>query len=248
MLKTILIDDEQKDIEVLQKLLEKHCGNVEVLATANNVKKAQTLLSTMSPDLVFLDIEMPNATGFELLSRLKAINFEVIFTTALEKYAVKAFKHNALDYLLKPIDAGELVAAVAKCEEKKKHKTTGNINIRELLSAFEQPAKSTRVSVPMHDEILYIESGEIIRLEGDSNYTHIYLMGGKKITSSKTIKDYEEILSGMKFFRIHKTHIINLKHAKKYTKGTGGSITMIDDTTLEVSKYRKNELMEALSQ
>lgn len=247
MLKTIIIDDEPAGIETLEALLERNCPDVNLLATANTVKKAEQLLSSTSPDLVFLDIEMPYATGFELLGRLKNINFEVIFTTAFSQYAVKAFKHNALDYLLKPIDTDELIAAVSKCADKKKSKTTGNVNIGELLAAIEQPSKLTRVSVPMHDEILYLDSDDIIRLEADSNYTHIYLVNGKKITSSKTIKDYEGILGGMNFFRIHKTHIVNLKHTKKYTKGIGGSITMIDDTTLEVSKYRKNELMDALN-
>lgn len=245
MLKTIIIDDEPAGIEALEALLARNCPNVEVLATANTVKKAEQLLLNMSPDLVFLDIEMPYATGFELLSRFKNINFEVIFTTAFSQYAVKAFKHNAIDYLLKPIDPDELVTAVVKCLDKKNKNLIGQSNVVEKLSAT-GTGKSTRLAIPMHDEIIYLDSEDIVHLEGDSNYTHIYLVDGKKITASTTIKYYEELLKGMQFFRIHKAHIINLKYVKKYTKGIGGYITMIDNSTLEVSKHRKNQLMEEL--
>ena len=247
MINAIIIDDEKAGRETLETLIAKYCPQVKILAAADSVKKGIALLSEHKPDLVFLDINMPHATGFELLSRLKEVNFEVVFTTAYAEHALNAIKHNALDYLLKPIDVKELEAAVKKCEEKIKNNQPGNLNIAALLTAMKQSTKSPRLSVSSQDGILYFAPEEIIRLEADSNYTQIYLKTGHKVTASRSIKEYEDFLLSHNFFRIHDSHIINLAYVKKYSKGIGGQIIMSDDTTLEVSKYRKNKLLEALS-
>jgi two-component system LytT family response regulator len=248
MLNAVIVDDEDSGVESLRLLLNKYCTNVNVVAVANSVSEAEEKIPPLSPDIVFLDIAMPFANGFELLKRIKNKNFSVIFTTAYNEYALKAIKHSALDYLLKPIDPEELVLAIKKCEEHKSSKAPSLEKIENLVNALAQSSqKVQKLPVPTLDEIMYVDIDTVIRLEADSNYTNIFLSDKQKLTSSKTLKEFESLLSGQKFFRIHKTHIVNLDFIKKYIKGDGGYVVMADGKTLEVSRLKKTELLLQMS-
>ncbi|MGP8217338.1 MAG: LytR/AlgR family response regulator transcription factor [Bacteroidia bacterium] len=247
MLNAIIVDDEVSAAGSLNILLGKYCPGVKVLGIANSADQAETMINTLSPNLVFLDVEMPHADGFQLLARFKQISFDVIFTTAYNEYALKAIKHNALDYLLKPIDKDELIAAVKKCEEKKARGQVDYIKVENLLSSLAMGHKLQKLPVPTLEEILYVDMDNIIRFEADSNYTIIYLKVGKKLTSSKTLKEYELMLAGQSFFRVHKTHCINLTQITKYIKGDGGFVVMTDGATIEVSRQKKAELLALMA-
>lgn len=246
MLNAIVIDDEVSSAGALNLLVKKYCPGVNVLAVAHSADEAEEKIKELSPDLIFLDVDMPHADGFQLLSRFKEITFDVIFTTAHNEYALKAIKHNALDYLLKPIDMDELVAAVKKCEEKQVQGKHDFLKVENLVAAL-AAQKVQKLPIPTPEEILYIDMDTIIRCEADSNYTIIHLKGGKKITSSKTLKEYENMLSGQPFFRVHKAHCINLAEISKYIKGDGGYVVMTDGATLEVSRQKKAELLMLMS-
>jgi len=247
MLKAIIVDDEEAGVESLQLLLKKYCPGVQVSATANSVSEAEEKINANPPDIIFLDIAMPFANGFELLKRIKSKNFSVVFTTAYNEYALKAIKHNALDYLLKPIDSDELIAAVKKCEEKQDSGSPDMKKIESLMATLAHSQKAQKLPIPTLEEIMYVDVDNILRMEADSNYTHIYLSDKQKLTSSKTLKDYEQMLIGQKFFRVHKTHIINLGYVRKYIKGEGGYVVMADGASVEVSRQKKAELLTLLT-
>jgi two-component system, LytTR family, response regulator len=246
MLNALIIDDEVLGAKTLETLLKMHCTNVHVMGMAHSADDAEKSIAGMSPDVIFLDIEMPFANGFELLQRFKNHPFEVIFTTAYNEYAVKAIKHNALDYLLKPIVPEELVAAVKKCEDKKTKDPEGYKNLEKIISTLSQ--KVHKLPVPSPEGIVYLDPDNIVYLQGDINYTHIHLIQGNKITSSKTLKDFEQLLSAKQFFRIHKANIINLSYVSKYLKGDGGEVVMAEGSSLEVSRQKKAELLALLAQ
>ena len=253
MLNALIIDDEVLGAKTLESLLKMHCDNVTVMGIVHSADDAEKSIIAGSPDVIFLDIEMPFANGFDLLQRFirrdpygKNHPFDVIFTTAYNEYAVKAIKHNALDYLLKPIVPDELIAAIKKCEDKKTQDPDGYKNLEKIISTLSQ--KVHKLPVPSPDGIVYLDPDNIVYLQGDINYTHIHLIQGNKITSSKTLKDFEQLLSTKHFFRIHKANIINLSYVSKYLKGDGGEVVMIEGSSLEVSRQKKVELLALLSQ
>ncbi len=247
MLNALIVDDEVLGAKTLESLLRMHCNNVNVLGIVHSADDAEKSIAGIAPDVVFLDIEMPFANGFDLLQRFKSHPFEVIFTTAYNEYAVKAIKHNALDYLLKPIVPEELVAAVKKCEDKKGKDSGGFKNLEKIISTLSQ--KVHKLPVPSPDGIVYLDPDNIVYLQGDINYTHIHLIQGNKITSSKTLKDFEQnFLPAKQFFRVHKANIINLSYVSKYLKGDGGEVIMSEGSSLEVSRHKKVELLALLSQ
>jgi len=246
MLNALIVDDEILGAKTLESLLKLHCANVNIMGIVYSADEAEKSINGTLPDIVFLDIEMPFANGFDLLQRLKSPSFDVIFTTAYNEYAVKAIKHNALDYLLKPIVPDELVAAIKKCEEKKNKGPNEYKSLEKIISTLSQ--KVHKVPVPSPDGIVYLDTDSIVYLQGDINYTHIHLIQGNKITSSKTLKDFEQILPVKQFFRVHKANIINLSYVSKYLKGDGGEVIMVDGSALEVSRHKKAELLALLSQ
>lgn len=247
MLNAIIVDDEASGAGSLKILLGKYCPDVKILGVASSADEAEKMINTLSPNLVFLDVEMPHADGFQLLSRFKKISFDVVFTTAYNEYALKAIKHSAIDYLLKPIDKDELIESVKKCEEKHSKGQVDYMKVENLLASLAQTHKVQKLPVPTIEEILYIDIDNIIRFEADSNYTMIFLRSGKKITSSKTLKDYEMMLVGHPFFRVHKTHFINLSEITKYIKGDGGFVVMTDGATIEVSRQKKADLLAMMA-
>ena len=244
MINAILIDDEKNALEVLQMQLTQFCKEVNIVATANGGAKGIEAIKKYNPDLVFLDIEMPHKNGFDVLTETSQFNYDVVFTTAYDQFAIKAFKFSALDYLLKPIDIVELQQAVEKAKQKK-----GNTNLDEkiklLFSQIQPQQKLTnKIALPIGDAMQLTEPDEIIRCESDSNYTHIFLTNGKKITLAKTLKEVEENISGNPFYRIHQSHLINMNHVSKYIKGDGAYVVMKDGTQIAISRNKKEAFME----
>lgn len=242
MLRTLIVDDEKRGRESLQKLLEVNCKNVEVLGLADSLESAYKFILKENPDLVFLDVEMPQGSGFELLKRFEKINFKTIFVTAHQHYAIKAIKFSAVDYLLKPVDVDELLEAVLHVA------SSGNQNnhhhYSNLLSNLTNE-KSGKIAVPVKDGVAFIDPMDIIRLQADRAYTHIYTIAGK-YTASKNIKEYEELLNELNFFRIHNSHIVNLKHVKHFSRMDGYFAQMSDGTTVEVSRRKKDQFLQLM--
>ncbi len=247
MIKAIIIDDEENGRETLLFSLKEVCPEVEVVAQADSAISGLKAIEQHKPDLVFLDIEMPYGTGFDLLQNISKIDFEIIFTTAYDQYAIKAFKFSAIDYLLKPINLMELKSAVEKVQKRQAARES-ELKYELLKDNMEEKESSFhRIALPTNDGLEFMEIKDIIRLEASGNYTMFYMAGGKKIIVGKTLKEYEELLEEHNFFRTHKSHLINLQYLKKYIKGTGGIVVMSDDSEIEVAKRRKEAFLDKLA-
>ncbi|MBC8485170.1 MAG: response regulator transcription factor [Bacteroidetes bacterium] len=242
MIKAIIIDDEQKARETLSDSLSLYCKNIDVIAEADGVKTGLVVIKENNPDVVFLDIMMTDGSGFDLLELIPTINFEIIFVTAYDKFAVKAFEFSAVDYILKPIKPQQLIRAVGKLKKSEGFETI-NKKLEVLISNKNNLEK---IALPSLDGLCFIRIEDIIRCESDGNYTTFYMNSGEKVIVTKLIKEYEEMLSPLTFYRIHKSHIINFKYIKKYTRGDGGSVIMNDGTKIEVSRRRKEGFVSAL--
>ena len=245
MIKAIVVDDESNARESLINMIKLFCKNVEVCGEGKNIDEAQELINAHHPDVVFLDIEMPHGNGFQLLERFDSIPFQIIFTTAYDQYAIKAIKFSALDYLLKPIDHEELQLAVEKVNENRGEEQSSH-KFETLKQNLNQETHLERIVVPDSDGLVVLELSDIVRCESDSNYTFIHLTTKKKIIVAKTLRDFEEMLSTENFTRVHRSHLINMKHVKKYIRGEGGSVIMSDGSEVEISRRKKPEFMEAL--
>ncbi len=245
MIKALIVDDEPSAVNTLRLMLERYIPEITMLRSTNDPQEALPLIKNFQPDLLFLDIQMPVLNGFELLKRIPAFSFEIIFTTAHDQYAIQAIRFSALDYLLKPIDADELRAAFDKFINRNKLKT-GNQplyqNLMHNISVADK--KDFKLAVPTIDGTFFYFPDEIIRLEGESNYTRLFFNGKKPMLVSKTLKDYEELLAGHGFIRVHKSHLINKNHVVNYTND--GHLVLTDQSRVEVSRRRKEEVMEAL--
>ncbi|MCK0160955.1 LytR/AlgR family response regulator transcription factor [Allomuricauda sp. F6463D] len=246
MLKALIVDDEQHCINRLEGLLLSEAQDIEIKACCKTIDAAKKEIDRINPDILFLDVQLGNETGFELLSQLKSIDFEVIFTTSYDNYALKAFKFSALDYLLKPIDKDDLADALQKLRQQKSLKETSQ-KLDVLFHNFkENKQTSKRIAVPTVDGFTMLDTKEIMRFQSDVNYTHIHTIANKKLTASKTIKYFEDVLDECSFFRVHKSHLVNLDYIETYTKGKGGYITLSDGTKIEVAIRRKEELLQKL--
>lgn len=246
-IRAIIVDDELGARESLSKMIEKNCKQIEIVAKADSMKTAYEAITEHQPDLVFLDIEMPKGNAFDLLEKFKEINFNIIFTTAYDHYAIKAIKFSAVDYILKPIDPEELVNAVKRLESKLGQKETLNNQFKTLLSNVRPENKLKKVGIPDGDGLIFINLSDIIRCDSDGNYTFFILTNGKKIIASRTLGEYEQMFSDDNFFRVHRSHLINLEHVKKYIKGEGGYVVLSDNSQVEVSRRNKNDFLEKLS-
>lgn len=247
MIRTIIVDDEEKSRITLKNLITKHCPSLEIADLCDSVASAVVSIAKNAPDLVFLDIEMPFENGFTLFEKIKNPSFQVIFTTAYDQYAIKAIKFSALDYLLKPVDVEDLKSAIAKCVEKRKSNTNHSDEYEMLLSALKLKSKSAKIAVPTFDGLQMIHANDIVKCVADESYTHITLTNGTKLVVSRILKEFEDLLSDFNFFRVHNSSLINLTHVKKYVKGDGGYVLMSDDETVEVSRRKKNELLQRLT-
>lgn len=243
MVKALLVDDEKHCLETLSWQLSKFCPQVEIVGACDSAEKALEVLRREEIELTFLDIEMPVMNGFELLQQCKPIRFEIIFTTAYDMFAVKAFKFSALDYLLKPIDKDELIQAVEKAINRKQPVLQEQLNIL-FQNLYQHHHPSYKIALPTMEGLEFVEAKDIIHCQSDGNYTHIFLTDGSKYLISRTLKETEELLAGLNFLRVHHSHTINLDHIKKYVKGDGGYLIMSNNATINVSRSRKEELLK----
>ncbi len=242
MTRAILIDDETNTREALRALLQHYCPDVTIIGEAASAEDGLQLLRTHSPDLLFLDVEMPLGSGFDLLDALGSASFDIIFTTAHDRYALRAIKCCALDYLLKPVGVAELRAAVAKAQRQpapvaaQLHALHDNLRARHGLAG--------KVVLPTMQGFEVVDVARIVRCQADDNYTLFVLEGKEKILVSRTLREYEELFSEFDFLRIHQSHLINAAHVKRYIKGSGGYVQLTDDSIIEVSRRKKDELLK----
>jgi two-component system, LytTR family, response regulator len=247
MYKTIIIDDEKGCRDSLENLL-KDFPQITIVAMVDSISAAQEAITNLQPQLVFLDIEMPGGTGFELLEKISNINFDVIFTTAYDQYAIKAIKYSALDYLLKPIDPNELIEAINRFASKKSDQDLINNKFKTLLNNISGETTHQKIAIPDGEGLNFIKITDIIRFQSDGSYTYMHtIQNGKPTLISKPIGDYQDMLTNEVFVRIHRSHLINLQHVVKYVKGEGGYAIMSDNSKVEVSRRKKTEFIEALS-
>ena len=246
MVRIIIIDDEQKSCQTLERLLSDFCKNVEVLALCQTIDAGVEAINKYKPDLVFLDVQMKGETGFDLLTKIHPVDFEIVFATAYSEYAIKAFKFSAIDYLLKPIDIEDLRKAVEKVEQKKNMDIPGRI---EQLMSNLKPASSKqhKLAIPSSDGLVFVKITDIVYCEASSNYTTFFIADGKKYIVSRTLKEYEDMLADNDFFRIHNSYLINLNAIKKYIRGDGGQVVMVNDATLDVSKRKKESFLKKIA-
>lgn len=247
ILKAIIIDDEARSRKALQLALNDYCPSVQITAIAETPEKGIEAIINNNPDIVFLDVQMPGMSGFDLLSHFPEINFDIVFITAHDHYAIKAIRFSALDYLLKPIQVDELMAAVKKAEEKKNNRHT-NWQYKSLYENVRNSHNASgSIAVPTGDGLLFIKTQNIIRCEAEGNYVIIYQAGKEKMLITKTLGDIESMLDAKEFFRVHNSHLVNLTHIKKYVKGDGGYVIMTDNSTVDVARRKKEEFMQMLN-
>lgn len=246
MIKAIIIEDEKMSRETLRRLLEKYCPTVEVLAEADGYRKGLEEIRKHPPDVIFLDIQMPDGSGFRLLEEIDEFDFEVIFTTAFDQFAIKAIKYSALDYLLKPIIPDDLVAAIERVEKKKIEKIRRKNLEASPENYLAQDERSQKIILSTSEMIHVINVDDIIRCESDNYYTYFYFIDGRKLLVSKTLKENEELLSQHNFIRPHKSHLVNIKYIKSYIRQDGGYILMTDGMKIPVSRRKKDKIMEII--
>lgn len=246
MLRAIIIDDidniRQKNIAVIKQ----YCPDVAIIAEADSVTSGVAAIKKYLPDLVFLDVEMQDGTGFDLLQQLKPIDFKVIFVTAFQEFAIKAFRFSAIDFLLKPIDPSDLIEAVAKARETL-NKEMLELQFSTLFSNIERPRSLQKIVLRTAEKVYSINVQDIIRCESEKNYTTFYMLNGQKLLVSTTLKEYETMLLPMGFFRTHQSHLINMLYFDHYVKTDSGSIIMKDKTVIPLSVRKKEEFFSALN-
>lgn len=245
MIQTLLVDDEEDARVILRSYLSMYCENVKVIGEANGVKTGLQAIRSLKPDLVFLDVRLSPGSSFDILHQLEEIDFDIIFTTAHDEYAVKAIRFSAIDYLLKPIDIDELTRAVTKVSEKKREdsrKMRYDI-FRENLSILNE--QFGRIVLPTMDGFVVVEVKNIVRCEADRNYTHFFFVDGKKTTIPRTLKIYDDLLGNLGFFRAHQSHLINLQQVTEYKRRKKGGIAILrDHTEIPVAENRKDDFIE----
>jgi len=247
MLKAIIIDDEKKSVQAMERLLARYCSDVFIISTANGCESGIEVINRFKPDVVFLDIQMPDGSGFKLLEEVGEINFEVIFTTAYDQFAIKAIKYSALDYLLKPIVPNDLKVAVEKAKKKKLGGQV-NRNIEVLLENIKTPRDEPKKIVLSTSEGMHIvKVSDIIRCESDDYYTRFYFLNGKKLMVSKTLKENEELLSAHNFIRPHKSHLVNVAYIKSFMRIDGGVIVMTDSSKIPVSRRKREKVIDIIN-
>lgn len=243
-LKTILVDDEPRGLTSLQKLLDMNCEQVEIIECCNSAASAHDAITFLQPQLVFLDVAMPEKNGFDLLHNLPAINFEIIFVTAHSNYMTQAFRFSAIDYLLKPIDEELLIAAVKRAEARITGHAAGQ-NVETLLHNIEQSKdlQKMKLCIPSIKGFQVVMIKDIIYCEASSNYTNFYFTDRPVICTSKPIHIYEEMLVDFNFIRTHKSFLVNLEHVSEYVRGEGGTIVLSNNHEVEVSRRKKDSFM-----
>lgn len=238
----VIIDDEAKNIKLLQNMLEMHCPAVQVLATDTGAKNVLLLIDELQPQLVFLDVEMPYINGFDILKKLEPVNFETIFVTAYSHYAVEAFEHHATGYITKPVNADKLIAAVNTALKRIEEKSI-NKNLFSLLEQNSRQAAPDKIPLSTSNGLVFVKLADILFCESSGNYTNFYINDNKKIMVSRQLGEYEKLLPEANFTRIHDKYIINLSYIKEYIKGSGGDVVLENGKELPVASRRKEEFL-----
>ena len=249
MIKAVIVDDVEKARSALRSDIKNYCSELQLIGEAESVASGMQLIKAVLPDVVFLDIKMADGSGFDLIEGLRKegpINFQVIFTTAYDEFAIKAFKYSAIDYLLKPVDPDDLIQAV-----KKIRKTTSTEQFNENLSILLESMKSMqsinkRIALNSIDKVQVVNISDIIQCESQRNYTLFYLVNHKQVLVTRTLKEFEDMLEGDGFLRVHHSHLINLKHLKEFIKTDGGYALMSDNSQVPVSVRKKEQLLKIL--
>lgn len=246
MLRAIVIDD----IEAIRKknsaIIKSSCPNISIIGQADSVESGLKLIKQLSPDIVFLDVEMPDGTGFDLLQKLKPINFKVIFITGYEDFAIKAFRFSAIDYLLKPLDANDLIEAVKKAEESLS-KEVFDMKLSNLFANLERPKNLQKLVLKTADKIYSVNVQDVVNCESDKNYTTFHFINAPKLIVSTNLKEYETLLTPFNFFRTHQSHLINMAYFDHFIKTDGGNtIIMKNKTSIPLSVRKKEEFLVLL--
>ena len=244
-LRVILIDDELPSLENLQQKITEFCPDLKIVATTQKPEAAIKLIEELRPDVVFLDIEMPRINGFRMLNEIQEKDFEVVFTTAYNHYAIDAVRISAFDYLVKPISVNDLQNTVARLLKNSEENPRQKLEIVPQNISLSKP-QNDKMTISTSDGLEFFEIGSIIRIESSSNYSKIFFKDGKSILVTKLLKDFEEILLPYRFFRIHNSHLINLNYIKKYIRGDGGQVIMENNEVIDVSRRKKEEFLKLI--
>lgn len=250
MIRTIIIDDEPAAISVLNQLLQRTCNEeVKVIATSDSPEEGKLLIEQHKPDLVFLDIEMPSMTGFELIRSIPDPEFYVVFVTAYDAYAIEAFELSAIDYLLKPVGAEKVIRVVQKIKnDLKKHQSQITIQMQQLENLLKQnSSRDKKIGLGMSDKIVFLNINDILFCAAQGAYSNVHLQDGRNIVTSRTLGEYEELLNNHYFFRIHHSYLINMNHVKEFQRYEGGYVVMENNTKLEVSQRKRKDFLEAMN-
>ena len=246
-IKCVIIDDESNNIENLQGIITKWCQGVTVMASATSAEDGIQIIKDTKPDLVFLDIQMPEKSGFDVLKAFTNVNFEVIFVTAYDQYGIQAIKFSALDYLLKPVEIAELQQAIEKAKSKLTTKQQ-NLSIENLLNFFQKSQKDfPTIALPTLQETRYVKVNEIVRCEASNNYTTFFMQHSDKVLVCKTLKEFEELLKPYNFHRPHQSHLVNLKYVKSFLREDGGMLLMDDKSKIPISRQNLETIKKVLS-
>lgn len=243
MLKAVIIDDSTDARKALASEIEDNCAEIELIGQADGVVSGAKIIKSLKPQLVFLDIQMNDGSGFDLLEVIGNIDFKIIFTTASDAYAVKAFKYSAVDYLLKPIIPEELISAVKKAESGSQKENLGFL----MESARHANKPMKKLALNTLDKLHIVNISDIVRCESDVNYTQFFFSNGNKLLVTRTLKDFEELLSDHQFLRVHQSHLVNINFIKEFVKGDGGYLVMTDKTSVPVSTRKRNAVVELLN-
>jgi len=240
-----IVDDESRSVRVLTQLLKDYCGEVDIIGSANSAAEAFEFLKERTPDIVLLDIEMPVENGFDLLKNLMPVKFEVIFITAFDSYAIQAIKHNAIDYVLKPVSIDDLITAIERVGNKLALKHTSTQTINNAIEQFlENNFIKTKIGLPDSTGVVFIDAEEVMRIEADGSYCKIFFVNkSAPMLVSRHLGELEEMFPKDKFARVHSAHLINLQYIKRYMKGRGGYLEMADGSEVEVSVRRKDDFL-----
>ena len=246
-MKALIVDDELSNQENLQQLLKTYADDVHVCAVAGTVEEAEAAIKQHRPQLVFLDIQLYDQSGFDLLKQLDEINFEIIFVTAYDQYGIQAIKFAALDYLLKPIDIDELAIAVNKARKAVRHKHK-NERLGHLLEYLkEENTASPRIALPLFSETRYVSIDDIVHCQADNTYTLFMLTNGEQVLVSKTLKEYADMLAGYNFLRTHQSHLVNMDYIKSWLREDGGTLLLKDNTKIPISKLNRQKVKDILA-
>jgi len=246
MIKAIIVDDEVNAIKNLKWELENFCEDIEVCDSFVNPVEAISAINYLKPDCVFLDIEMPEMDGFQLLNSLKYRDFDLIITTAFDNYAIRAFKESAVDYLLKPIDSDDLVKSVSKIKANKNKSTLG-FEFNKILESIVHKPKQSKISLPISGKIIFVKPEDIVYCKSDGNYTEVFYKGNKKEVLSKKIKEVETLINNDIFFRVHNSFLVNLNYISEFIKKDGQYLVLENGTSIPVSRTKKAKLLELLN-